>query len=60
MTNDAMDIQGYPEELLKDQIKITITDRAGISITKTINVRISNNSIGRRLLRQAWKNKTKL
>lgn len=36
-------LEGYPEELTRDRITIKITDRSGNSITKYINVKVSNN-----------------
>jgi len=39
-------LDGYPKEKLNDRITITITDRSGNTITKTISINISNNNIG--------------
>ena len=36
-------LDGYPEELTRDRITITVTDRNGNSVTKYINIKISNN-----------------
>ena len=36
-------LDGYPEELARDRIEIKVTDREGNSVTKYINVEISNN-----------------
>ncbi|AGC67232.1 peptidase M56 BlaR1 [Thermoclostridium stercorarium subsp. stercorarium DSM 8532] len=36
-------LSGYPDELTKDRITVKITDRTGNTITKLINVKISNN-----------------
>lgn len=39
-------LDGYPKEKLNDRITITITNRGGNTITKTISMNISNNKIG--------------
>lgn len=39
-------LAGYPENLLKDRIMITITDRQGKCVTKTLTVTVSNNTLG--------------
>jgi hypothetical protein len=39
-------LDGYPVELLNDHITITITDRQGNTITKTLIVDVSNNALG--------------
>lgn len=36
-------LEGYPEELRKDRITIKITDREGNTVTKYIDIEISNN-----------------
>ncbi|HOQ07908.1 MAG TPA: M56 family metallopeptidase [Clostridiales bacterium] len=36
-------LDGYPEGLARDRIEIKVTDREGNSVTKYINVEISNN-----------------
>lgn len=41
-----MQLKDYPEELKKDKITITITDRQGKRTTKVIHVQVSNNEIG--------------
>jgi len=38
-------LDGYPERLLEDRIKITITDRSGHRTQKTIAVKVSNNEL---------------
>ncbi len=38
-------LDGCPEELTKDQITMKITDRQGKSVTKIININISNNAL---------------
>lgn len=38
-------LDGYPEELAKDCITIRVTDRDGNSVTKYIDVEISNNEL---------------
>ncbi|HEY8350885.1 MAG TPA: M56 family metallopeptidase [Clostridiales bacterium] len=38
-------LDGYPEELASDRIEIKVTDREGNSVTKYINVEISNNEL---------------
>lgn len=39
-------LDGYPVELLNDSITITITDRQGNTVTKTLTINISNNVLG--------------
>lgn len=39
-------LDGYPKEKLNDRITMTIIDRSGNTITKTISINISNNKIG--------------
>lgn len=43
--NGHMQLEDYPEELTKDKITITITDREGKRTTKVINVKVSNNEL---------------
>jgi len=38
-------LDGYPEELTEDNIRITITDRQGNVTTKVIHVQVSNNDL---------------
>lgn len=38
-------LDGYPEELTKDRITVKITDRKGNSVTKYINIEISNDEL---------------
>ena len=46
-------LDGYPERLLEDRIKITITDQSGRQTKKTIAVKISNNEL-RQTVVTAW------
>lgn len=39
-------LDGYPQEKLNDRITITITDRSGNTIVKTISINVSNNKEG--------------
>ncbi|MDR1000369.1 MAG: hypothetical protein LBL96_06175 [Clostridiales bacterium] len=39
-------LDGYPEDKLSDRITITITDRQGNTVTKTLSINVHNNEIG--------------
>lgn len=39
-------LDGYPEEKLTDHLTITITDRQGRTVTQTMTIQISNNTLG--------------
>jgi hypothetical protein len=43
-------LDGYPKEKLNDRITITITDRSGNTMMKTISINISNNDIGQTVI----------
>lgn len=39
-------LDGYPTEKLTDRVTITITDRQGNTVTKTLTINVSNNTFG--------------
>ena len=39
-------LEGYPEEKLTDHLTITITDRQGHTVTRTMTIQVRNNSLG--------------
>lgn len=49
-------LDGYPEELTKDRITIKITDREGNSVTKYINVKISNDEFNQTVVTASVEN----
>lgn len=49
-------LNGYPEELTEDRITIIITYRNGDSITKAINVKVSNNELNQTVVTASLEN----
>jgi len=49
-------LDGYPEKLTKDRITIKITDREGNSVTKYINVKISNDELNQTVVTASVEN----